>query len=747
MTPTRPLRHHLLLLAAIGLLPVVMMGAWATHGLAENQREHLQRNALDLSRALASAVESELQATVYALQGLSRSPALDEGNIREFYELAQGAVQVRPNWAGMTLTDGDGRVLFRTRLPYGVASEKAVDRDSMEAALKGGKPVVGKLSSGPLGANLVPFRVPLVDDGGKAMYVVTAIVRPDRFLQILQRQNVPADWVISVFDASGMRIARTKDHAQTLGTPASPSLAALMRSSEREGSGVTTSLEGDENFAGFSKVPGYGWAVAVGVPTHAVNEAVQRTLLTYAAGVVASLLACWSLALLLARRVGGPINQVREQAILLGEGAPVGMRPTGIREVDEMAAALATAASQRAMAADEREKLLQSLQETLKLAEEAGRAKDGFMAMLGHELRNPLAPIVNSLQLMALKGDRATESERRIIGRQVEHMRRLVDDLLDISRITRGQLEIRDDPVDLHVVVERSIEAVRPLLTARDGPWRVDVPDQPLWVRGDEGRLVQVVVNLLTNALRFDAGGEISLTMQAFEERIDIVVRDHGAGMPPEVLAQVFEPFYQAPQSLARAVGGLGLGLAIVRSIVELHAGRVTADSAGAGQGSAFTVSLPRAAAIPADDAAQQSTTPAATSPSAARVLVVDDNVDAAETTAMLLQLAGFDVRSAHTGQDALQALAAFRPHVAVLDIGLPDVDGYELARRIHAAQADCALIALTGYGQASDREQSALAGFALHLAKPADGQVLIDAVHELAGRRPREEAALPQGH
>lgn len=733
MKSPRPLRHHLLLLAAIGLLPVVLMSAWLIYDQTEAQQRNLQRSALDLSRALASAVESELQATVNALQGLAPAQPLDEVKLREFYLQAQGAVRVRPNWAGMTLTDGEGRILFRTRAPYGAVPEESAEPKSLDAALRGGRPVVGLLSGGPLGQHLVPVRVPTLDAGGRVMYVVTALVRPDRFLEILRRQKAQPDWIISVFDSAGRRIARTKDHEKTLGTPASPSVAALMQEDAIEGHGITRSVEGLENFTGFSRVPGYGWSVAVGVPTATLRESIERSTTTYGMGVAASLIACWGLALILARRIRDPINQVREQAILLGEGAPVGMRPTGIREVDEMATALAAAAAQRAMSADEREKLLKSLQETLKLAEEAGRAKDGFMAMLGHELRNPLAPIVNALQLMELKGDKTTEAERRIIGRQVDHMKRLVDDLLDISRITRGQLEIRDGRVDLRVVVERSIEAVRPLLAARNAPWRVDVPDTPLWVRGDEDRLVQVVVNLLTNALRFDPAGEIRLAAHGTRDEAEVTVRDEGAGMTPEVLAQVFQAFYQAPQSLARAVGGLGLGLAIVRSIVELHGGRVGADSRGPGQGSEFTVVLPRTSAGEAA-VAPAAPAPARAQPAVAqgRVLVVDDNIDAADTTAVLLQLFGFEVRTAHNGREAMQVLRDFRPEVAVLDIGLPDVDGYELARRILEEGFDGGLIALTGYSQAADRESSAAAGFAMHLAKPTDAKSLTDGVQAL---------------
>jgi signal transduction histidine kinase/CheY-like chemotaxis protein len=741
MKTARPLRHHLLLLAAIGLLPLALLGAWVTHDLSEAQRREVERSTLDLSRALASAVESELLNTVSALAGLSDSPALAQDDTRSFYGMSQGAVRARPNWSGIVLTNGEGHVLFRTQLPYGADGGQIVEPQSLTSAIHDMRPVVGNLASGKHRGNLFPVRVPVMRDGTLA-YVVTAVLKPDRIVEIIKRQKVPASWVISVFDGNGLRVARSKDHDKTIGTPATPTLAELLQKGGSEGTGVTTSLEGDEIFTGFSKVGDLGWRVAVGVPTQDLQQAVVRSRTTYGLGVLASLAACWLLALYLARRISEPINELRDQAVLLGHGETVSMQPTGIAEVDQMASALVVAAGQRTHAEQERETLLSSLQQTLALAEEAGRAKDGFMAMLGHELRNPLAPIVNSLYLMEMKGDKSTEAERRIIQRQVNHMKRLVDDLLDISRITRGHLEIHSQPVDLRLVIERSIEAVRPLLLGRRSDIKLSLPAAPVWVLGDEGRLIQVVVNLLTNALKFDLEGEVSLTVTARDDEVQIEVRDHGAGMTPEVLASAFKPFYQAPQSLARASGGLGLGLAIVCSIVELHGGHVTAHSDGLGQGSVFTVTLERIDARtgatsptgPQPLVGRPAATPSDRQPTRGRVLVVDDNVDAADTTAVLLELAGFEVRVANSGTAAFNIFAAFQPHVGVLDIGLPDIDGYDLARAIRAqhGEHDCQLIALTGYGQEADRQQSHEAGFVLHLAKPVDSRKLVEAVQSL---------------
>jgi signal transduction histidine kinase len=419
------------------------------------------------------------------------------------------------------------------------------------------------------------------------------------------------------------------------------------------------------------------------------------------------------------------------QAALLGEGQPVAGERTGIRELDQMSAALQSASEQRLAAQREREALLQSRQQALARAEEAGRAKDEFMAVLGHELRNPLAPIVNALALLDAKGDARTEAERRIIGRQVDHMKRLVDDLLDLSRIARGELSVRLARVDLNAVAERAIEAVAPLLRARREGIGFTPAGQPVWVMGDETRLVQVATNLLTNALRFCPDDAISLAVASDGEHASLRVRDAGIGMSTQTLASVFKPFYQAPQSLARNAGGLGLGLAIVQSIVDAHGGRVAASSNGEGQGSQFEVLLPLAPGVAVPQAAPTPAITVSATAGGGRVLLVDDNPDAAETTAALLELEGFTVRAVHSGREALQALAAFQPDVCVLDIGLPDMNGYDLAQALRSAADGWRgrLVALTGYGQAGDRALAEQAGFDAHLVKPVDVDALLAAL------------------
>jgi PAS domain S-box-containing protein len=361
----------------------------------------------------------------------------------------------------------------------------------------------------------------------------------------------------------------------------------------------------------------------------------------------------------------------------------------------------------------ERERLLDELTT-------ANRTKDEFLAMLGHELRNPLSPIVTALQLMRMRGETGAMREREIIERQVEHLVRLVDDLMDVARATRGQIELKSERGDIARPLAKAVEMAGPLLEQRGHRLAVEIEEGMEW-EGDPMRLAQVVSNLLTNAARYtDNGGAITLRAQRDgTDFLRIGVLDNGIGMAPEMLSQVFGLFFQGKRSVDRVEGGLGIGLALVKNIVELHGGTVEARSAGLGRGSEFVVRLPVhavAAASVAEPAA--SPLPPATG---RRIMVVDDNVDAAETLGMLLGVYGHTVEVFHDPASALAAAQRLRPDLAVLDIGLPVLDGYELAARLRALLGahPCRLIALSGYGQDSDKARSAAAGFERHLVKP----------------------------
>jgi PAS domain S-box-containing protein len=360
-------------------------------------------------------------------------------------------------------------------------------------------------------------------------------------------------------------------------------------------------------------------------------------------------------------------------------------------------------------------------------AEGANRAKDEFLAMLGHELRNPLSPILTALQLMKLRGEPGSARERIVIERQVSHLTRLVDDLLDVSRIARGRVELKTETVDMADVVAKAIEMASPLLEERTHTLAVDMPTRGLRVDGDPTRLSQVISNLLTNAAKYTPrGGAISVRAEQIDGDVVVSVADTGIGISPEVLSHIFDLFVQERQALDRSRGGLGIGLTIVRNLIERHGGSVSARSDGPGKGSEFIVRLP--AARRTDDAGDR--TPASgmreavTPPAwAARILVVDDNEDGAEMLAEALTGRGYDTRVAHDAPTALRVAAEFAPDIAFLDIGLPVMDGYELASHLRGLPglADLRLIAVTGYGQESDLRRTREAGFHHHLVKPVD--------------------------
>jgi two-component system CheB/CheR fusion protein len=381
---------------------------------------------------------------------------------------------------------------------------------------------------------------------------------------------------------------------------------------------------------------------------------------------------------------------------------------------------------------DDRERALEDLRES-------DRRKDEFLAMLAHELRNPLAPVLNAVEILRLLGpaDPMLNRQRDVISRQVLHMKRLLDDLLDVARVSRGKVHLRVEDLDLRDALTEAIEVAQPAIDAKGHELNVSSLENALPVRGDRTRLTQVFSNLLNNAAKYtDPGGTIQLSARAQDAHAVVRVRDNGVGMTEELRKQAFDLFTQSDRSLDRAQGGLGIGLTMVKTLVELHQGAVEAFSEGVGRGSEFVVRLPLSReAAPAG--LERAGAAGATAPRT-RVLVVDDNVEAAETLALLLELLGHDVLLAHDGLSALELARRERPDLILLDIGLPAMDGYEVARRLRSAGLEnVTLVAVTGYGRDEDVRLAVDAGFDRHLAKPVEPQLLRELLSEVrAGGR-----------
>jgi PAS domain S-box-containing protein len=375
----------------------------------------------------------------------------------------------------------------------------------------------------------------------------------------------------------------------------------------------------------------------------------------------------------------------------------------------------------------EHKRLAEILRQRAEELGEEGRRKDEFLAMLAHELRNPLAPIRNAVQIIRLAGSQspAVEQAGEMVERQVQYMTRLVDDLLDVSRVSRGKVQLRKEQVSLATIIVRAIENARPLIDARQHELILALPPRPVRLEGDPTRLVQILGNLLTNAAKYtDTGGQIWLTAEREDDWAVLLVRDSGIGIRPDLLPRIFDLFVQAERGPDRAEGGLGIGLTLVRSLVEMHGGTVTVTSEGPGRGSEFVVRLP---ALP-----EVAPTPGRAAPGPVRhipptpqrrVMIVDDNVDSAVSLAMLLQLQRHEVNVVHDGREALVAVRRHRPEIVFIDIGLPGMDGHEVARRLRQehGRENLLLIAMTGYGQDEYRRRSQDAGFDAHMVKPVD--------------------------
>jgi signal transduction histidine kinase len=718
-----PLRRRLFLLAAAGIVPLALAAGIALLALASEQKSQAERAGVELARALATSIDAELYRSVAALESLAQGPALDTGDLKRFHEVMRRLHAGRPDWITVTLADPSGQQLANSNQPYGAALPRVVDSESLERAVLARRPAIGALTEGRTPVLAVPVRVPVLRER-QVRYVLTAALRPEAFLEVLNRQRIPPDWVVSVFDAREKRVARSRQHAEFLNKPPAPTLEKLMHQGD-EGSGTSFVLEGEQVYTSFSRSRETGWTVAIGIPPAAVEAGATRSLLVYGGGMLLSIALGVLGALAIARGIAAPMAWLSAAAQALGRREAVVPPSTPILEIREVGSALAAAAAERAQHEAEREELLRREREARTAAEAASRAKDEFLAMLGHELRNPLGAIANASHLLEHPRIDAETSRqaRAVIERQVEHLARLTDDLLDAGRAVMGKIVLERRTVDLTALVARALGTLQS--AGRFRAHRLERHLEAVWVDADETRIEQIVANLVGNALKFTAaGGTVSVSVRRAGDDAVLEVRDTGVGMSEELRARAFDLFVQGDAALDRSKGGLGIGLTLVRRLAELHGGTASAASAGPGKGSVFTVRLP-AVAAPAPSVLHE----AAGRPAIARdVLIVEDNADAAETLRRLLELSGHRVRVVHDGVSGLEALLSGSAQIALVDVGLPRMDGYELARRLRESRGGRArpfMVAVTGYGLPEDRSRALAAGFDEHLTKPIDAAAL----------------------
>ena len=733
------------------LLPVVIFAAGVAWQLSRSERRAAERRVSQSARALAGAFEREMAGSLRTLQALAEADSLDGGDLESFLALCERVRRTQPAWKTVLLISPEGQVLLNTALPPGRPPPPLAEPESFRRVLETRQPVVGGVArgKGSSGTLAFPVRVPVMR-GDTLRYVLSAVVSTEGLSQVVARQGSQDEaWTRTLVDASGNVVARTVAPEHFVGARATPAFLARTRG-EGEGEGLfaDVSMEGVPVYVAFRRSSVWDWTAALVIPRSQLDAPLARSMLAVGGLGLALLLVSAGGSWLFSRRLTHSISEAAEAAAALSRGETPRATPSGVRELAALDEALARSGALLREREAERDAHLAVSEAAWAEAVAAARARDAFLAMLGHELRNPLAPIVTSMGLLRARG-LAQTPEHDVITRQLRHVVRLVDDLLDVARITRGQLSLRPEPLELSRVVAQAVEAVAPLVEQRRHALEVEVPASGLGLRADPARLTQVFANLLTNAAKYTPpGGHLRVWARAEQEGVLLGVEDDGPGLPPDLLPRLFEPFVQGPRTLDRSEGGLGIGLALVRSLVEAHGGRVEAGSPAAGPGSCFTVWLPGRVTVeaPPPERSPPERSPSEVRPTRSearaegrlRVLVVDDNVDAAELMAELLETNGHPVAVAHDCARALERLEGFHAELVLLDIGLPDVDGYGVAARIRErlGAASPVFVALTGFGQEGDRARSREEGFFHHFVKPVDIDELLALVDSLEARR-----------
>lgn len=707
------LESRVFLVALASLVPLAILSFALLISSADDQREKLLRAHDDTMMALLSAIDSELSSAFASLDVLASSPRLARG---DFVSLKEEAIELmlrRPSWVNVVVSDAGGQVM-NARLAGGTAPAAQVPEPEVLAVIDTGKPLVGGVRLTPVFREFAAsVHIPYVR-GGQVRYVLSARIKPDAILALLTPQNVVQPGVIAAFDRELNTVARTLNHASSLGQPASTTLLPLLRSGRTEGIAVTNTREGVPVYTIFRKSPVSGWWTAIGIPQASIDGPVVRSYYMLGGSLLLSVLLGLATALLVGRTIVRPMRELEREALQLAGGRTPGRPETAIPEVQRVAVALGAAH-------DARETALSREREARLAAEQASRAKDEFLAMLGHELRNPLAAITNAAHLIDKKRsslDGPGAAAITIIGRQASHLARLTDDLLDAGRVILGKISLSRAPLDLARSVRNGLEGLRG--TGRFNGHQMDVALEPVWINADATRIDQVVSNLVTNAIKYTPpGGSIRVHTRREGDFAVLTVADSGIGLEPELLPRVFDLFVQGERALDRSGGGLGIGLTLVRRLAELHGGTAEAKSAGTGMGAEFIVRLP-AIERPSDVVA---TTLVSEPVRRLHVALIEDNEDARLSLRLLLEMEGHEVSEAGDGVSGIE-LISNQPgiDIAFVDIGLPGMSGYAAAQAIRAAVGSTIrLVAMSGYGSDQDVERGERAGFDAYIVKPAD--------------------------
>lgn len=731
------IRAHLTLIAIATLIPVVVFSAIAVHRLLDAERQSAFKSLQETARLTALIVDRELQSGQAALLVLGTSKSLLENDLRAFYEEAEAADRGLGAWT--VLMDEHGKQLINTVLPFGSRLPASDVSGSVSEALRKQTTLISDVFKSPITSNFVTsVSVPVTLDDGR-QYVLAEIFASHYFTRVFAQSRIPQSWTVAIIDGNGNFIARNQQSEKMPGAAARPEL--IKAASEKlEGQIRHKTWEGIDSYDVFTHSTFSGWTIAVAAPADLIENAARQAVMFSSLGLLAAILCAAGTAALVSHRLVVSIQDAGKSAAALGRGQQPEVNPTGVDEMDKLNAVLVSAGAvlteekaSRQRAEAERERLLTNEQVARKNAEDQNRAKDQFLAMLGHELRNPLSAISGAISLGKLKSatPELIARAQTIIERQSNHLSHIVDDLLDLSRLSMGKISLDAMPVNLSTVTQACVDALpRNTSTA---PVRLHITEEDVWINADRTRLEQIIANLLGNALKFTPpSGIIDVSVKTEAHYAILVIRDSGIGISRELMPFIFDAFVQGVAQSDKSVGGLGIGLNLVRQLVELHGGTVHVVSDGIGTGTTVSVHFPLMSEEETvhEVATIEQVNPACTG----SILLIEDNEDSREMMSSLLRLTGFRILEASNGEEGLRMAAQHRPDVAIVDIGLPGVDGYAIAQRMRngAMTQGIKLVALTGYGQAADRQRALQAGFDAHLVKPVDTNMLIETITAL---------------
>lgn len=721
------IRSHLLLLAFGIILPITAFSVFLTTVLVEREQRIFAEGSIERLRSTMNAIDAQVQGQITVLNAIASMRDLEEGNLAEFEAEAARVLHSHPQWMNIILALPDGRQVVNVAAPSAVVSQRyLLDSSIVTRAAKTGAPAIGSVLTGPaLNARGVNVAVP-VSRNGAVRYVLLAFMRPELFLKPIQEQRLDDGWVSGVVDSAGSFIARVPPVAAERAS--ARFLEAVKQAPEGWYRGPTA--EGLDAYTAHITSSFSNWSIGLGIPASEVLKDARRTAWVMGAGVAAALAIASFLALWLGRRVAGPVARIAHAAPSIATGTPIDTR--GLERVREVMT-VAVALNEAAKVIRERQNLLEREKQAL---QEADRAKDEFIAMMSHELRNPIAALSSASRLLEIVDPNADAARhaRDVISRQTKHTARLVEDLLDTSRVVMGKAYLQPEVFNLAEAATALVETWRS--AGRLVNHRLTLAVTPVWIRADRSRVEQILSNLLDNALKFSPeNSECRVSVSNEGSHAILRVADQGPGLSLDMMSRVFDLFVQGGQGLARKSGGMGIGLALVKRLTELQGGTVAVASEGEGRGATFSVRFPSVAAPAGSPSLSMRTMPIARR----KILLIDDNADMRQMLATSLSIQGHEVSEAGDGLGAVQLANELAPEVVIVDIGLPEIDGYEVARRLRAnpATREVRLIALTGYGQQEDKQRAIDAGFDEHLTKPVDADTL-DRV--IAGGTPRRQ-------